>query len=214
MSVTSSRSAIKTVSGRSLGINMRRRSPASSTTSISLTDSEDATLMRGAPAMGCMARARRSISNAGNSMRVMAPSPAARYDLEQRPPMSIHQQKITGLVLAGGRGSRMGGVDKGLQLHLGTPLALHALNRLRPQVAGLMLNANRNLEVYEAMGAPVWPDEPADFAGPLAGMLAGLSHCPTPYLATVPCDSPDFPLDLVARLMQGLTDADVDMATA
>lgn len=108
----------------------------------------------------------------------------------------------------------MGGVDKGLQLHRGVPLALHALNRLRPQVGGLMLNANRNLNIYEAMGVAVWPDEPADFSGPLAGMLAGLSHCPTAYLATVPCDSPNFPADLVSRLAQGLARAEVDMATA
>jgi molybdopterin-guanine dinucleotide biosynthesis protein A len=128
--------------------------------------------------------------------------------------MIVHQQEITGLVLAGGRGSRMGGVDKGLQPHLGTPLALHALNRLRPQVAALMLNANRNLQAYEDMGVAVWPDEPADFAGPLAGMLAGLLHCSTRYLATVPCDSPNFPADLVARLAHGLASSDADMATA
>ncbi len=108
---------------------------------------------------------------------------------------------ISGLILAGGRGTRMGGVDKGLQLHLGVPLAQHALERLRPQVAALMLNANRNLPAYQAMGVPVWPDEMADFPGPLAGMLAGLMHGRTPYLVTVPCDSPNFPDDLVARLV-------------
>jgi molybdopterin-guanine dinucleotide biosynthesis protein A len=126
----------------------------------------------------------------------------------------IHRHQITGLILAGGRGSRMGGVDKGLQLHLGIPLAQHALNRLRPQVGGLIVNANRNLPTYEAMGAAVWPDEPPDFSGPLAGMLAGLSRCSTPYLATVPCDSPNFPCDLVVQLAQGITESDADMATA
>jgi molybdopterin-guanine dinucleotide biosynthesis protein A len=126
----------------------------------------------------------------------------------------IHRHQVTGLVLAGGRGTRMGGVDKGLQLHLGIPLAQHALNRLRPQVGTLMLNANRNLETYQAMGAAVWPDEPPDFSGPLAGMLAGLSHCSTPYLATVPCDSPNFPSDLVIRLAQGMIENRVGMATA
>jgi molybdopterin-guanine dinucleotide biosynthesis protein A len=84
-------------------------------------------------------------------------------------------------VLAGGRGSRMGGVDKGLQNHLGMPLALHALLRLQPQVGDVMINANRNLAAYESLGAPVWPDTP-DYPGPLAGMLAGLEHCETPYL--------------------------------
>ena len=127
--------------------------------------------------------------------------------------MIIHRQEITGLILAGGRGTRMGGVDKGLQTHLGIPLALHALERLRPQVGALMLNANRNLTAYQAMHVPVWPDELADFPGPLAGMLAGLEHCSTPYLATAPCDTPNFPIDLVAHLAQGL-DIDGDMATA
>ena len=108
----------------------------------------------------------------------------------------------------------MGGVDKGLQDHLGTPLALHALRRLAPQVGRVMINANRNLATYASMGVPVWPDEIAGFAGPLAGMLAGLTHCETPYLATVPCDTPNFPLDLVERLMRGLIDIDADMAMA
>jgi molybdopterin-guanine dinucleotide biosynthesis protein A len=121
---------------------------------------------------------------------------------------------ITGLVLAGGRGSRMGGVDKGLQNHLGMPLALHALLRLAPQVGHVMINANRNLAAYEAMGAPVWPDPLPDHPGPLAGLLAGLEHCETPYLATVPCDTPDFPLDLVARLAAALDEADAEIAMA
>jgi molybdopterin-guanine dinucleotide biosynthesis protein A len=121
---------------------------------------------------------------------------------------------ISGLILAGGRATRMGGVDKGLQLHLGVPLAQHALNRLRPQVAALLLNANRNLAAYRAMGVPVWPDEIPDFPGPLAGMLAGLEHCSTPYLVTVPCDSPNFPIDLVANLAQGMVNANADLATA
>jgi len=126
----------------------------------------------------------------------------------------IHKNEITGLILAGGRGSRMGGVDKGLQQHLGVPLALHALERLRPQVTALMLNANRNLPAYQAMGAAVYPDEITDYPGPLAGMLAGLSNCRTPYLVTVPCDTPNFPLDLVTRLADGLASMDAAMATA
>jgi molybdopterin-guanine dinucleotide biosynthesis protein A len=128
--------------------------------------------------------------------------------------MNITSADITGLILAGGRGSRMGGVDKGLQEHRGMPLALHALRRLAPQVGRLLINANRNMAAYAAMGAPVWPDEVADFAGPLAGMLAGLAHCETPYLVTVPCDTPNFPHDLVARLARGLIGADGDMAMA
>ena len=114
--------------------------------------------------------------------------------------MTIERADITGLILAGGRGSRMGGVDKGLQNFQGAPLALHALMRLAPQVGALMVNANRNLGAYEALEVPVWPDSTPDFAGPLAGMLTGLEHCETPWMATVPCDSPLFPLDFVERL--------------
>jgi molybdopterin-guanine dinucleotide biosynthesis protein A len=128
--------------------------------------------------------------------------------------MKIATDDITGLVLAGGRGSRMGGVDKGLQHYLGLPLAQHALQRLAPQVGGIMINANRNLSAYRSMGVPVWPDAVLDYPGPLAGMLAGLAHCETPYLATVPCDTPNFPLDLVERLVRGLEEIDGDMATA
>jgi len=126
----------------------------------------------------------------------------------------IPTSDITGLVLAGGRATRMGGVDKGLQNYRGLPLALHALLRLAPQVGEVLLNANRNLAAYESMGAPVWPDASGDFAGPLAGMLAGLEHCTTPYLVTVPCDSPHFPLDLVDRLGAELLGAEAQIAMA
>jgi molybdopterin-guanine dinucleotide biosynthesis protein A len=143
----------------------------------------------------------------------MAASGFKRYDVKARRIFMIHRNEITGLILAGGRGTRMGGVDKGLQTHLGVPLALHALERLRPQVAALMINANRNLSTYQAMGVPVWPDELPDYPGPLAGMLAGLAHCETPYLVTVPCDTPNFPSDLVERLAQGLVNAAADLAT-
>ena len=121
---------------------------------------------------------------------------------------------VTGLVLAGGRGSRMGGVDKGLQIHQGTPMALHALLRLGPQVGELMVNANRNLGAYESMGVPVWPDALPDYPGPLAGFLAGLERCETPYLVTVPCDSPLFPGDLVARLADALEADGAEIAMA
>ena len=126
----------------------------------------------------------------------------------------IERNDITGLILAGGRGSRMGGVDKGLQNHQGMPLALHALLRLAPQVGHTIINANRNLAAYEAMGVPVWPDALPDFAGPLAGFLAGLERCETPYLVTVPCDSPLFPDDLVARLAAALEAGNAELAMA
>jgi molybdenum cofactor guanylyltransferase len=128
--------------------------------------------------------------------------------------MNIATTEITGLVLAGGRGSRMGGVDKGLQDYRGQPLARHALHRLAPQVGRVMINANRNLPVYRSMGIAVWPDEMDDYPGPLAGMLAGLAHCETPYLVTVPCDTPNFPLDLVERLAGGLAGGGAAMAIA
>ena len=126
----------------------------------------------------------------------------------------IPPEQITGLILAGGRGSRMGGVDKGLQNHQGSTLAMHALLRLGPQVGEIMINANRNLAAYEAMGAAVWPDALPDYAGPLAGFLAGLEHCETPYMVTVPCDSPLFPLDLVQRLAAALVEHDAEIAMA
>jgi molybdopterin-guanine dinucleotide biosynthesis protein A len=126
----------------------------------------------------------------------------------------IATNDITGLVLAGGRGSRMGGIDKGLQEHAGKPLALHALQRLAPQVGPLWINANRNLEAYAALGAPVCADVLPDYAGPLAGFMAGLEHCTTPWLVSVPCDSPLFPTDLVERLARAATDADAEIAMA
>jgi molybdopterin-guanine dinucleotide biosynthesis protein A len=128
--------------------------------------------------------------------------------------MTLDTNDITGLVLAGGRGSRMGGVDKGLQNHHGMPLALHALMRLQPQVGALMINANRNLAAYDSMGVPVWPDTLPDYPGPLGGLLAGLEHCETPYLVTVPCDTPNFPHDLVQRLAAALVEADAEVAMA
>ena len=126
----------------------------------------------------------------------------------------IDASQITGLILAGGRGSRMGGVDKGLQTWRGMALATHALMRLAPQVGEVMVNANRNLGAYESMGIPVWPDTLPDYAGPLAGFLTGLERCETPYLVSVPCDSPLFPLDLVARLAAALEAEGAEIAMA
>ena len=131
-----------------------------------------------------------------------------------KPPMRI--EAITAVILAGGRGSRMGGVDKGLQNFNGVPLALHTLMRLSPQVGDVMINANRNLAAYESFGVPVWPDSTSmgDYAGPLAGFMTGLERCETPYLLTVPCDTPLFPHDLVARLADALEAQSADFAVA
>ena len=126
----------------------------------------------------------------------------------------IDPSDITGLILAGGQGRRMGGVDKGLQMLRGQPLVAHALHRLKPQVGSLMINANRNLDTYAAMGAAVCTDLQADGAGPLNGFLAGLQRCNRPYLVTVPCDCPIFPTDLVSRLGQALLHEQSDIAIA
>lgn len=123
-------------------------------------------------------------------------------------PASPLLQNITGCVLAGGRGARMGGVDKGLQPFLGQPLAAHALQRLAPQVGPLLINANRHADRYATLGAPwdaaVWPDAAPDYPGPLAGFLCGLVHCRTGWLVCVPCDTPLFPEDLVARMAEAV----------
>ncbi len=123
---------------------------------------------------------------------------------------------ITGLVLAGGQGSRMGGLDKGLQSLHGQALARRCLERLSPQVGTLAVNANRHLSDYASWQCDVWPDlaDSGEFSGPLAGFLAGLTRCQTPWLCTVPCDSPFFPLDLVERMALSLSQSDADIAMA
>jgi molybdenum cofactor guanylyltransferase len=124
---------------------------------------------------------------------------------------------ITGLVLAGGRGQRMGGADKGLQLLHGKPLAAHVLARLAPQVGAIAISANRHENDYAALGAPwraaVLADTLSDFPGPLAGLLAGLEACHTEWLLAVPCDSPWLPADLAVRLGAAALVQDADIAT-
>jgi len=110
----------------------------------------------------------------------------------------------TGIVLAGGRGSRMGGVDKGLQPLRGRPMIEWVLERLTPQVAEIIINANQNIERYESYGHRVVPDEIGGFAGPLAGLHAGLKAAAHSLVVTVPCDSPFLPSDLVSRLRNSL----------
>jgi molybdopterin-guanine dinucleotide biosynthesis protein A len=120
--------------------------------------------------------------------------------------------KVTGIVLAGGKGSRMGGVDKGLQPLRGKPMAAWAIARLKPQVDEIVINANQNLEVYAAFGYRVVSDQIGGFAGPLAGLHAGLSAATHPLAATVPCDSPFLPPDLVSRLKDAMNENDVAVA--
>ncbi|WP_394779288.1 molybdenum cofactor guanylyltransferase MobA [Undibacterium sp.] len=135
---------------------------------------------------------------------------------------TISIEQITGLLLAGGRGSRMGDVDKGLQLFRGEPLAFHAMQGLSPQVGPLLISANRNGDSYQAMGmrlarrggTTLCADQLAGFAGPLAGLQAGLRQCNTGYLLSAPCDSPFLPPDLAQRLVQALLEQQADLAVA
>ena len=122
--------------------------------------------------------------------------------------------EITGIVLAGGQGRRMGGVDKGWVELEGRPMIAHVLARLAPQVADVLINANQNLERYAGFGLPVVPDAVGGFAGPLAGLHAGMARATRPHVVTVPCDSPFLPLDLVTRLARGLEDGRAELAVA
>lgn len=123
-------------------------------------------------------------------------------------------EPITGVILAGGRGRRMGGLDKGLQDLHGRPMVQWVINRLAPQVTHLLINANRNLERYAEFGYPVFSDEMPDYAGPLAGIQMALTHATTPLVAIVPCDSPWLPADLVTRLLKVLQKSAADLAVA
>lgn len=126
--------------------------------------------------------------------------------------MKPDTNRITGLILAGGRGSRMGNVDKGLQTFRGAPMVFHVIMRLKPQTGSLIINANRNLGPYEGFGLPVWPDQLTGFEGPMAGFQTGLAHCETDYMVTAPCDSPFLPENLVERLADAIGEADIAVA--
>ena len=121
---------------------------------------------------------------------------------------------VTALILAGGRATRMGGVDKGLVLFNQKPLIAHVIERLQLQVDEIIINANRELETYRTLGYQVLPDEIADFAGPLAGILLGLKYAKSEYLLTSPCDCPLLPADLCERLMAALNTHHADIAIA
>ena len=128
--------------------------------------------------------------------------------------MMKRRLSVTGIVLAGGQGRRMGSVDKGLALLLGRPMAAHVIERFAPQVDEILINANRNMTEYMALGYAVIPDAIGGYAGPLAGLHVGLTHAAHPLVATVPCDSPFLPHDLVARLSSALSDSAADIAVA
>ena len=126
----------------------------------------------------------------------------------------IGRDDVTGIVLAGGQGRRMGGVDKGLVPFRGAPMVAAVIERLAPQVGAIVVNANQNPAAYAALGHRVVPDAVGGFAGPLAGLHAGLAAASTPWVVTVPCDSPFQPHDLVARLAGGGAAAGVQLAVA
>jgi molybdenum cofactor guanylyltransferase len=126
----------------------------------------------------------------------------------------ILAEQITGLILAGGRAQRMGGIDKGLIPFHQKPLIETTIQRLKAQVGPILINANRNITKYAVYGYPVIMDETPDFSGPLAGFLMGLKNCKTPYLLTTPCDSPLFPEDLATKLASELEQANLDLVYA
>ncbi len=128
--------------------------------------------------------------------------------------MASVKNGITALILAGGRATRMGGVDKGLVELAGKTMTEHVIARLEPQVEHLLLNANRSLNQYAELGLAVVPDTLEDFQGPLAGMLAGLQKCTTPLLLSAPCDSPVPPLDYAERMLSALESEQADIAVA
>ena len=121
---------------------------------------------------------------------------------------------VTAIVLAGGQGRRMGGVDKGLVTLGGKPMVAHVLDRILPQVAEVLINANQNADRYGALGYPVVADAVGGFAGPLAGLHAGMIRAMNALVVTVPCDSPFLPADLVARLSAALDASHAQLAVA
>jgi molybdopterin-guanine dinucleotide biosynthesis protein A len=121
---------------------------------------------------------------------------------------------ITAAILAGGRGARLGGVDKGLEELAGRPLVAHIIAALKPQCGTLLINANRNQPLYAAFGYPVVADDSGEFLGPLAGMLSVLRAAQTRYVLCVPCDAPLLPADLTARLWQALMDKQAQASVA
>lgn len=126
--------------------------------------------------------------------------------------MPLNKQSFTAVILAGGQGSRLSGLDKGLVKLNNISLVQHLINRTAPQVSEIMISANRNIETYSDLGFPVYEDELNNFAGPLAGILAALKHCQTDWLLTVPADSPFIPLDLAQRLSSNIQDSKIIMA--
>lgn len=130
------------------------------------------------------------------------------------PTNSIPRDDITGVILAGGRARRMGGIDKGLILLNGRPMVEYVIAAMRTEINKLMINANRHLDQYAAFGCPVIPDIMNGYLGPLAGIASGMRAASTPYIVTAPCDSPLIAGNLVQRLYETLVREGADISVA
>ncbi len=128
--------------------------------------------------------------------------------------MSDRDNRISAMILAGGRAQRMGGVDKGLVKLRDKALIAHVLDRLPATLTTLCINANRSHSEYQAFGHRLISDELADYQGPLAGIASGLAACTTPWLLVVPCDTPYLPRDLVGRLLKAALEQQANIAVA
>ncbi len=124
------------------------------------------------------------------------------------------KQHITAVILAGGKGSRLGGLDKGLVIYQDQPIIEHILTAISPQVGSIVINANRNQHTYAGYGYPVISDELSGYQGPLAGISAAMSQVSTPYILTLPCDGPFVSADFANRLKQALMNNNTDLAVA
>ena len=119
----------------------------------------------------------------------------------------VKKQHVTAVILAGGKGRRLDGQDKGLALYQGKTLIEHVINRIRPQVANIIINANRNQQIYKNLGYPVISDEMSNFQGPLAGIASAMKSVKTDYIMTLPCDGPLLPHDLMTKMLSTFNQA-------
>jgi molybdenum cofactor guanylyltransferase len=126
----------------------------------------------------------------------------------------LSKHNVTAVILAGGKGTRMDDIDKGLAELASRPLIEYVIDAIKPQVETIILNANRNAEQYSRYGYPVVSDALADYQGPLAGIISAMKHSTTSHIVTLPCDGPFLPGDLVERLISSLTDNNAEIAVA
>lgn len=168
-------------------------------------------LYRGAKVYGAKSRLRPASTKCD---LIKMPVTLARIMDFEAQSVAYPKHDITGVILAGGRASRMGGIDKGLTPLSGKPMVAHVVSALRPQVGRLIINANRNLDEYAELGHRVVPDMLGEYFGPLAGIATGMQNATTRYVLTAPCDSPLLAADLGARLYNALEREDKEMSVA